>query len=316
VSFILCAAQQAAQRYRRSGGRKASANRCLFAAARAGAEEYSKSFTVTGPATVRVKVDNSRVLVVTSDTNQVEFRVKSEGFAAIKIGGQLHIDSQQNGNVVELTARVSPQLTLLLNTKRLSTEVRMPKNADLQVETSDGRVELANLTGKIVVHTASGAVKASQLSGSIDIRTKDGDIAADALSGEFKLDSGNGKITATGLDGKCAVFTSDGSIHVDGRFDALDIESSNGAVTARAELGSKISSSWNIATKDGTVTVEVPKDLQANLNARTDDGHISLGIPVSADGDLGKQAVRGAINGGGPTFFIRTGDGSIRLNGI
>jgi hypothetical protein len=33
-------------------------------------------------------------------------------------------------------------------------------------------------------------------------------------------------------------------------------------------------------------------------------------------GDIGKKSVRGAINGGGPTLFIHTGDGSIRLNGI
>jgi hypothetical protein len=288
----------------------------MLVAAQASAEEYIKSYTVTGPATVRVTVDDSSVQVVTSDTNQIEFRVTSEGFAAIKIGGKLHIDSQQNGNEVELSVRVSRQLTFLLNTKRLSTEVRMPKNANLQLETSDGRVELSNLNGNIVVHTSDGRVNASRLSGMIDIRSKDGDIIADTLIGEFKLESGNGKVNGRGLDGKCEVFTNDGSIHVAGRFDSLDIQSANGAVTARAEPGSKISSSWNIATKDGSVTVEVPKDLRANLNARTEDGHISLGIPISADGDLGKQAVHGSINGGGPTLFIRTGDGSIRLNGI
>lgn len=288
----------------------------MLVAARAGAEEYLKSYTVTGPATVRVKVDDSRVRVVTSDTNQVEFRVTSEGFAAIKIGGKLHIDSQQNGNEVALTVHLSPQVTIFLNTIRLSTEVRMPKDADLELETSDGRVELSNLNGKIVVHTSNGAVNATRLSGSINIRSNDGDIVADTLSGEFKLESGNGKVNGTDLDGKCEVFTSDGSIHVAGRFDSLDIKSANGAVIARAEPGSKISSTWSIATKDGAVSVEVPKNFGANLNAMTDDGHILIGIPVSVDGDIGKQAVHGSIYGGGPTLFIRTGDGSIRLNGI
>lgn len=308
---------------KRSMTSKPIAVSCMFllamftaAQAGAGAEEYFKSYTVAGPPTVRVKVDDSRVRVITSDTNQVEFRVTSEGFAAITFGGKLHVDSQQNGNVVELTVHETPQVTLLINTKRLSTEVRMPKNADLELETSDGRVELSDLNGKIVVHTANGSIKASQLSGSIDLHSKDGDILADMLSGTFRLDSGNGKITGTSLDGKCEVFTSDGSIHVDGRFDSLDIESANGAVTARAESGSKISTSWNIATKDGTVNLDVPKDLPANLNARTDDGRVSVGLPVAADGDLSKQAVRGAINGGGPMLFIRTGNGSIRLNGI
>jgi len=288
----------------------------ILVSARAGAEEYLKSYTVTGRATVRIKVDDSRVRVATSDTNQVEFRVTSEGFAAIEIGGKLHIDSQQNGNEVDLSVRLSPQVTIFFNSKRLDTEVRMPRNADLQLETSDGRVELSNLNGTIVVHTSNGAVKASGLSGSIDIRTKDGDITADTLAGTFKLHSGDGKISGAALDGNCDVSTNDGAIHVAGRFDSLDIRSGNGPVTARAESGSKMSSPWSIAAKDGSVTMEVPKSLQANLDASTGDGHISLGIPISVVQDLGKKAVHGSINGGGATLLIHTEDGSIHLNGI
>jgi hypothetical protein len=280
------------------------------------AEEYVKTYAVTGQPTVRVRVDDSKVHIITSDTNQVEFRVTAEGFATINIGGKLHVDSQQNGNQVELTVRVSPGVMIGFSNKRLSTEVRMPKNADLQLETSDGHVELSDLTGNIVVHTSDGAIKASQLSGSIDIRSRDGDIDADTLTGEFKLHSGDGKITASRLDGKCDVSTSDGAIHVAGRFDTLDIKSSDGAVSARAEPGSKMSSTWSIKTTDGRVDMEIPKSLQANLDASTRDGHISLGMPVSVEGELDKKTVRGTINGGGATLFIHTGDGSIRLNGI
>jgi hypothetical protein len=53
-----------------------------------------------------------------------------------------------------------------------------------------------------------------------------------------------------------------------------------------------------------------------NLDAGTRDGHISLGVPVLVEGDLGKKKVRGKINGGGPTLFIHTGDGTIHLNGV
>jgi DUF4097 and DUF4098 domain-containing protein YvlB len=280
------------------------------------AEEYVKSYAVTGQATVRIRADDSSVRVVTSDANQVEFRVTSEGFAAINIGGKLHVDSQQSGNQVELTVRLSPGVKLGFSNRRLSTEVRMPKNADLQLETSDGQVEVSDLNGSIVVHTSDGGIKASQLSGTIDIRSNDGAIAADMLKGTVKLHSGDGRIDATHLDGKCDVSTSDGSIHVAGRFDSLDIKSGDGAVTARADPGSKISSTWSIATKDGGVDVAIPRDLQANLDASTRDGHISLSLPVSVQGDVGKTKVRGTINGGGPTLFIRTGDGTIHLNGV
>jgi hypothetical protein len=77
-----------------------------------------------------------------------------------------------------------------------------------------------------------------------------------------------------------------------------------------------MASAWNIATKDGRVDVDIPKDLQANLDASTRDGHISLGLPVSMQGDIVKKTVHGAINGGGPLLYIHTGDGSIRLNAL
>jgi Putative adhesin len=280
------------------------------------ADEYVKSYTVSGPATVRIKVDDSSVHVVTSDTNQVEFRVTSQGFSAIEIGGKLHIDSQQNGNDVDLTVRLASHLVIGFSNKRLTTEVRMPKNADLQIDTSDGRVELADLNGNIKVHTSDGAITASKLSGTIELRTSDGEITADALTGTFKLHSGDGKINATGLDGKCDISTSDGAIHAVGRFDSLNLKSSDGPVTARAEVGSKLASMWSIATNDGRVDVDIPKDLPANLDASTSDGRITLGLPVSMQGEIGKKSVRGTLNGGGPTLFIHSSDGSIRLNGI
>ena len=285
-------------------------------ASRVNAEEYLKTYTVTAQPTVRIRVDDSKVHVVTSDTNQVEFRVTAEGFATINIGGKLHVDSQQNGNQVELNVRVSPGVMIGFSNKRLSTEVRMPKNADLQLETSDGHVELSDLKGNIVVHTKDGGIKASQLSGSIDIRSSDGDIEADTLTGAFKLHSLDGKINALHLDGKCDVSTSDGAIQVAGRFDSLDVKSSDGTVSARVEPGSKMSSAWSIRTTDGRIDMEIPKGLQANLDASTRDGHISLGLPVSVEGELGKKSVHGTINGGGPTLVLHTGDGSIRLTGI
>jgi Toastrack DUF4097 len=285
-------------------------------AAQAKPEEYVKTYTVTEQPTVHIRVDDSKVRIITSDTNQVEFRVTAEGFATINIGGKLRVDSQQNGNQVELTVRVSPGVMIGFSNKRLSTEVRMPKNADLQLETSDGHVELSDLRGNIVIHTSDGGIKASQLSGSIDIRSSDGDIDADTLAGTFKLHSSDGKISASHLDGNCEVSTSDGAIQVAGRFDSLDIKSKDGAVSARVEQGSKLSYTWTIKTTDGRVDMEIPKGLQANLDASTRDGHISLGLPVSVEGELGKKAVHGTINGGGPTLFIHTGDGSIRLNGI
>jgi hypothetical protein len=283
---------------------------------RVNAEEYSKSYSVAGRADVRVHTDDSSVQVITSDTTQVQFRVTYEGFATVQIGGKPHIDSQQNGDQVELTARFDRGVTFGISNRRMSTEIRMPRNADLQVETSDGRVEVSSVNGNVTVRTTDGAIKASQLSGKIELHTTDGGITVDTLKGDFDLRTGDGAIGAAHLDGKCAVSSKDGSIHLTGRFDSLDVTSGDGAVVAQIAPGSRMSSAWNIRTTDGRVDLALPRDFQANLDASTRDGHITLGLPVAVEGKVDHSRVRGTMNGGGPPLVIRTGDGSIRLNGV
>ena len=281
-------------------------------AANVSAEEYSKSYIVEGRPNVRVDVDDSSVRVITSDTSKVEFHVTYEGFT-LGIGGDLHVDSQQSGNQVTLTAHTKSHITIGVSTRRLSTEVYMPRNADLQIDSSDGSIDVSSVNGNVTVQTKDGAVKATQLTGKIDLATSDGNVTVDSLKGQIRLHSGDGTISGGGLDGKCEASTTDGQIHLAGRFDTLSLRSSDGAVSASAASGSQMSSGWEIKTTDGSVDVAVPKDLRANLDASTSDGRISVGLPVTVQGDMSKSHVQGTINGGGPVLLIHTSDGSIRV---
>jgi DUF4097 and DUF4098 domain-containing protein YvlB len=288
----------------------------LAFASSADAEEYLKSDSVTGRADVHVHVDDSSVHILTSDTNQIEFRVTSEGSVTFNIGGKLRIDSQQNGNQVELTVLTKPGISIGFNDKRLRTEIRMPQNADLQVETTDGSVEISSVNGNIAIQTTDGSVKAAELTGKSELRTVDGSINVETLTGESKLHSVDGAIGVAHFDGKCAASSTDGAIHLSGRFDSLDIKSTDGGVVAKVAPGSRMSSAWSIRTVDGSVELTLPQDFQANLDASTRDGHISLGLPVSVQGNIGKTEVRGTLNGGGPALAIHTGDGSIHIESI
>ena len=195
---------------------------------------------------VHVDVDDSSVHVVASDASQVEFRVIYEGFT-MGVGGDLHVDSQQSGNQVTLTAHTKPHVIIGFSTRRLRTEVHMPKNADLQIDSSDGSIDVTSVNGNITVHTNDGAVKATQLAGKIDLVTNDGSVTVDALKGEIRLHSGDGAISGGSLDGKCEASTKDGQIHLAGRFDALRLRSSDGAVSASAASGSRMSTDWELS---------------------------------------------------------------------
>jgi DUF4097 and DUF4098 domain-containing protein YvlB len=284
--------------------------------AAAHAEEYTKSYSVVGHPEVRVRVDDSSVRVVTSDTHQVDFDVKQEGSATVRFGGEIKVDSRQDGNVVELTVLRKAGITIGFSNTHISTEVRMPKDADLQIETRDGRVDLSDVNGNVTIHTTDGAVKVARLAGKIDIRSVDGSISAAALTGDSKLHSTDGSISVDRVDGQCDASTTDGSVRVAGRFDFLNAESTDGSIKARVEPGSKMTSAWNIKTGDGSIELAVPGEFKANLDAKTRDGHISLGVPVTVQGNISKTEVHGTLNGGGPELTVRSGDGSIRISGI
>jgi DUF4097 and DUF4098 domain-containing protein YvlB len=257
------------------------------------AEEYTKSFNISNRANVHVDTNDGAVVVTTGDTKQVEFRVEYSGYELEK---SLHIESSQSGDEVNLTARIPNHWHFTLGLRRtLHIEVRMPKDADLQVKTGDG------------------SIKVGDLSGNVDLHTGDGSVTADSVKGTIRMSTGDGSISAGGLDGKCEAVSGDGRIRLSGRFDALRAKSGDGSIEVEARHGSKLDSSWSIRSGDGGIEAALPGDLAADLDVTTGDGHISSDIPITVEGLISKSRIHGKLNGGGQELVIHTGDGSIRL---
>jgi len=267
----------------------------LGSAAGARAEEVTKTFTVSGHARVKVETDDGSVRVSTGDIKQVEVRVIFEGY---KLDKDLRVSATQSGDTVEVLAKTNARWGFHwgINHTSLRVEVHMPKDADLTVNTGDGSVEAESINGNLDVHTGDGSIRVQGAKGDVRLRT------------------GDGSIEGRDLDGRVDVTTGDGHVNLEGRFDVLNIKTGDGSVTARARGGSKVQSSWNIHTGDGSIDLDLPGEIQANLDVTTHDGHISLGIPVTVEGTFSTSRISGKMNGGGAPIVVRTGDGSIHLN--
>lgn len=260
------------------------------------AEEWTKSYTVSGRANVHVDTNDGSVRVYTADTKQVEMRVIYNGLTLDK---DFTITTRQDGDRVELSARERNGWHWGFSfhgNRGLRVEVRMPKDADLNVDSGDGSVEAEAIGGNLDIHTGDGHIKVQGAKGQIRLRTGDGSIEGRDLDGKIEADSGDGHIT------------------LDGRFDTLNIKTGDGSINAHAQPGSKVLSAWSIHTGDGSVDLTVPSDLNANIDATTNDGRISLGIPVTVEGQFSNSQIHGKMNGGGQPVTIHTGDGSIRLS--
>jgi hypothetical protein len=282
-------------------------------AANARAEEWTKSYTISGRAQVRVETNDGAVRIATGDAKQVEFRVLYDGY---ELNKTIHIDSRQDGDSVQLNARVTGHWGFSWGRGRRGPriEVSMPKNADLQIDTGDGSVETQPLSGRVKIHTGDGSVHVQAVDGNVDIDTGDGSITVEGAKGDIRLHTGDGHIDARNLDGRVDANSGDGHIKIDGRLDALNVKTGDGSIDARVEPGSKLTGGWSIHTGDGSVDIVLPADLQANIDASTNDGHISLSIPITVEGTFKNSELHGKMNGGGQSLTIHTGDGSIRLS--
>jgi hypothetical protein len=260
--------------------------------------EYTKSFAVSGRAEVHVRAANARVHVMTAEDPKVDFHVRYE------TGGSdtaVPFSTRQNGNVVELTENEDSDDWWGMGrsgVERAVIEVRMPQNADLQLQTSNGAIEVSSVNGDVRLHSSNGA------------------ITAEALKGRLQAHTSNGAIRAEGVDGDCDLSTSNGRIQASGRFDSLDIHSSNGGVVARAAAGSTVSARWDIGTSNASVDLSLPTDLKANLDVGTSNGGVQLELPVTVQGLQDQSHLHGALNGGGSEVSVHTSNGHVHISGV
>jgi hypothetical protein len=248
----------------------------LAAALPASADEWSKTYNLSGKPDLRVETSDANIRVTTWDQNTIEAKVITSHY---KIGeGGIRIEEHQSGDLVEI-------------------EVRYPRHG-LTVDWGQHRVDV------IIQMPREGRV---------NLRTGDGGIEISGLKGEMDLHSGDGSEKLDGVDGKLHASTGDGHIRADGRFDELELKTGDGHVDVRALAGSSLAAGWRLETGDGNVTLEIPAETAADVDLHTSDGHIDLDMPVTTEGKLRENEVRGKLNGGGSLLTIRTGDGSIHL---
>jgi hypothetical protein len=249
---------------------------CMAAVLPASADEWSKSYSLTGKPELRVETSDANIRITTGDQNTIEAKVVTSRY---KIGeGGIQVEEHQNGNAVEIEVRYPHHsFNVDWGSHRVDIIIQMPREGNVNLHTGDGKIEVAGLKGAMDLHT------------------------------------GDGSEILDNVDGKLHAVTGDGHIEANGRFDELTLKTGDGHVNVRAGNGSSMAAGWRLETGDGSVSLEVPGNLAADVDLHTSDGHIDLDLPVTTEGKIRQNEIHGKMNGGGSLLSIRTGDGSIHL---
>ena len=275
-------------------------------------DDWTKSFNLERTAKLRVETSDANIRVTSCDCTTVVARVTTQGW---KIGGDgINIVDRQNGDQIDIEVRF-PRHAFQMNwrNRRVDIEIKVPRDADLDLNTGDGNVDLQGVKGTILLRSGDGNLNLSELQGTLRASTGDGKIDMRDVRGDLTLHTGDGRIDVTGIDGSLRAETGDGRVRVNGRFDVLDLKTGDGGIEAMANEGSKLESNWRLNTGDGNLTLHLPATIAADVELSTNDGSIDFDMPVTVSGRAGKKEVHGQINGGGKLLSLKTGDGSIRL---
>jgi hypothetical protein len=260
-------------------------------------DEWSHQYSLKGAPELRVKTDDGSVRIESTAGTAIDARVTTVGWRIAP--GEVTITESQTGDRVDLEVRL-PKLRGGFTTGRRSIQVvlRVPKRADLDVQTGDGSIEVQPVSGRLRLSTG------------------DGSITADGLQGDVRLHTGDGSVRATGIAGRLEAETGDGHMNVRGRFDVLDLRTGDGGIEAAVEPGSRVEAAWSLSSGDGGITLRLPEGLGADVDAHTGDGGIVFDKPVTVTGSISRNEVRGKLGAGGFPLLIRSGDGGIRLTGL
>lgn len=161
---------------------------------------------------------------------------------------------------------------------RVTYEIKVPEDIDLE--------KILTVNGNVRIFGPLSEVNALSTNGSIRV---------EGALGQISCSTTNGNVDASDIQGEILARSTNGSLH-------LEIASIAGEITA--------------TTTNGSITLDIVSgNIDADLEARTTNGRISVDFPVTlpAGWSSSKRRVEGKIGNGGPLIFLKTTNGSVRI---
>lgn len=121
----------------------------------------------------------------------------------------------------------------------------------------------------------------------------------------------NGDVEAMGLDSDVRLTTVNGDVDLSttGRAEATTVNGSIEAAFGNADIREELT----FSTVNGSITLDVPDDIDADLDASWLNGELESDLPFTLQGGMRKDGARGVLGEGGPLLSLTTVNGSIHL---
>ncbi len=172
-------------------------------------------------------------------------------------------------------------------------QVRLPRALEIRASSSNGKLCLRGLRSGAWARSSNGSVRIDDVHGNIDVTTANAKVSCACTCGHLVARSSNGKIELAEHSGSVDAVTSNGLIRA-----SLD------------ELGEE---GISLATSNGRIVIELPKEPDAEIDIRVDNGLIRSELELGRQVEEGSGRLRGTLGRGGCPIKLRTSNGTICL---
>lgn len=218
----------------------------------------------------------------------------------VKIEAEKRVKTGNAGDAKKLMDQVRIEVTQ--DAKGVRIETKIPRRSNIGIlDWLFGHEASVNVTYRLHVPRRAG----------LDLVNVNGGLTVSGTRGRARLETTNGALAVTDVQGDLEVATVNGGIDVHRSAGALRASTTNGSIDA--ELADfPAGSDLRFETTNGHVSLRLPRDARLSIDAATTNGRVQSDFSVEG-GQPGKHSLKGDINGGGGTLFIRTTNGGVDI---
>ena len=202
---------------------------------------------------------------------------------------QLNLNLENREGRLSIAYR-SP-IRILGNAVSVSYVIRIPTEANVEMQTSGGSLKVENLNGRIEMQTSGGSIRIAEVKGVLEAKTSGGSIRVDGFDGRLEVNTSGGSLTFNQVSGTIHGKTSGGSIRMN-----------------EAESIASI----DLHTNGGSITLSEVSLENASIKAR--GNRVRLNDDKNFEGLVEKDRVDGKFGDGSIPVNLRTSGGSVRIN--
>jgi hypothetical protein len=173
-------------------------------------EERTERFVVPAAGLTRLDVDNDAGSVRIVGTDGDEISVEADVSVGVRDTGFSH-------EVVDSTLQLSGSCPIIGSRWcGVSYRIEVPRRLDIEVTSDDGRVDVRNIDGGVVIDSDEGRVDVRNVDGDVVIDSDDGRVELIDVAGTIEVDGNNGRIVGRDLSGTVVdVSTDNGGIDLE-----------------------------------------------------------------------------------------------------